>query len=200
MNNKILTISIFFAILMGATSVNATDYTIDVGHSNILFKIKHLGISTVTGRFQKFEGTFKYDKKTDKLSDINITIDVSSISTSNEKRDKHLNSPEFFNSKKYPNITFKSTSIKADKKGDFKITGDFSMHGVKKEITLDATLNGTAISPWGQNVISFDASSKLNRQDYKLTWNKALEAGGFLVGEEVKIILVVEGVEKKTRC
>jgi len=184
-------IGTFFFIV----TANAVEYKIDAGHSNVEFKIRHLGISTVTGNYKIFEGSFNYDKKKGKLSKVVLSIESASITTNNKKRDDHLKSPDFFNVEKFPKITFTSTSITSPKNGSFKITGDFEMHGVKKVITLDATFNGAATSPWGQKVISFTGSSKLNRKDYGLTWNKALESGGFLVGEEVKIVLDIEASE-----
>jgi len=190
-------LSYIIGILLCIMSANATDYTIDPAHTSIQFKIKHLGISTVTGNFSTFSGTFKYDSKKDELSEVNFTVDASTISTLNKKRDEHLRSADFFDVKKFPNITFTSKSIKGNKKVGYMVKGLFNMHGIKKELTLDAKLNGMATSPWGQHVISFEGSSKLNRKDFGLNWNKALEAGGFLVGEEVKIVLSIEAQETK---
>ena len=174
----------------------ATEWKIDNSHTNIGFSITHLVISDVTGRFKEFDGTFKSESDDFNGSEVNIVIQTASIFTDNEKRDGHLRSPDFFDAEKNPEITFNSTAFEkvADKK--YKVSGKFTMNGVTKDIVLDATLTGVIKDPWGGTRAGFKASTTLDRYDYNLTYNKALETGGFLIGKEVEININIELIKK----
>lgn len=183
--------------LLGAGLSWAAEYTIDPDHSKVLFKIRHLGISTVTGRFDKFSGAFAFDPKNIQASKVTATVEATSIDTDVAKRDEHLRSADFFDVEKFPQITFVSKEIRDAQGGKFKVAGDLTIHGVTKPVTLDVELVGTVKDPWGNERAGFSATATINRKDFGLTWNKALETGGLLVGEEVWISLEIEGILKK---
>ena len=190
---------VFTFVFTGFTQAQAEsgEYMIDPDHSQVLFKVKHLAISTVTGRFDLFEGSYNLDSEDMANSNVDATIVASSINTNKQKRDDHLRSNEFLDVEKFPNITFKSTSIKKGDGNKFQIVGDLTIHGVTKEVVLDAVYEGhLASDPWGKERTAFVAEGEINRKDFDMTWNKALETGGFVVGDEVKIILEVEGIRK----
>ena len=176
----------------------AGEYVIDTAHSQVIFKIKHLAISTVTGRFDTFEGTYNFDPDDITKSSVETTIQAASINTNEKDRDDHLRSKDFLNVEENPNITFKSKSIKKGDGEEFEIVGDLTINGITKEVTLDATYEGhVASDPWGKERTAFVADTKINRKDYGITWNKVLEAGGFVVGDEMRITLEIEGIRKK---
>ncbi len=190
---------VFALMFAGFTQSQAQsgEYMIDPDHSQVMFKVKHLAISTVTGRFDLFEGSYNFDSEDMANSSVDTTIVASSINTNKQKRDDHLRSNEFLDVEKYPNITFKSTSIKKGDGNKFEIVGDLTIHGVTKEVVLDAVYEGhLASDPWGKERTAFIAEGEINRKDFNMTWNKALEAGGFVVGDKVRIILEVEGIRK----
>ena len=180
-----------------ASSAFATDYTVDPDHSTIGFKVRHLGISSVLGKFGKVDGEFSFDPKNVAASKAKATIVASTIDTENEKRDKHLRGEEFFNVDKFPEIKFVSKEIKDINGNEFKVVGDLTIHGVTKQIELNSEFTGATTDPWGNERSAFDAQAKIDRRDFGLTWNKVLEAGGVLVGDEVKIVLNIEGIKKK---
>jgi polyisoprenoid-binding protein YceI len=179
------------SVLTAAALFGGT-YNVDKSHSNVGFKVKHLMISNVSGKFDKFKGSFEYDEKTNTLKSLNGTIKVSSINTEDKKRDDHLKSADFFDVKKYPNITFKLKEIKGD-----KAHGEFTMHGVTKNIALDFENNGTVTDPWGNKRVGLELSGKLNRKDYGVSWNKAIETGGIVVGNKIKLTIDLEGILAK---
>jgi polyisoprenoid-binding protein YceI len=177
-------------------AVSAADYEIDPAHTQVGFKAKHV-VGKVPGRFTKFSGSFTYDAKNPKAWKAEATIDPASINTDVEARDKHLKSDAFFDVEKCPAMTFKSTSV-SDVKGDHaKLHGDLTMHCVTKPVVLDLEIGGTAKDPWGNETASFTATATVNRMDWGISWNKALDAGGVLVGEKIDIILEVTGNVKK---
>ena len=151
----------------------------------------------VAGRFTKFTGSFTYDAKNPKAWTADAAIDASSINTDNEKRDGHLKSPDFFDVAKFPELTFKSTKIADVKAGHAKLYGDLTMHGVTKAVVLDLEIGGVDKDPWGNDTAGFTATGTINRKDYGIVWNKALDSGGLLVGENVEIVLEVSGTAKK---
>jgi polyisoprenoid-binding protein YceI len=178
------------AATAGATTL--TTWTIDPAHTHVEFAVKHLMITTVKGRFGGVTGTVRTHDGDPGKGQAEIAIDASSIDTREPQRDGHLKSADFFDVEKYPKLTFKSTRI-ADVKGNtFKLIGDLTIHGVTREIALDVTSEGTSKDPWGGERAGFSATGKLKRSDFGLTWNQALEAGGFLVGDDIKISLDVE--------
>lgn len=180
-----------------APAARAAEYSIDPAHSQILFKVKHLGISTVTGRFERFSGAFDFDPASGKAASAAATIEAASISTNVEKRDEHLKSPDFLSAAEFPTITFASKQVTAIEGGKLKITGDLTMRGVTKPVVLEAELSGTVTDPWGNERAAFAATTTINRQDFGLAWHKALESGGLVAGNEVRIELEIEGIQKQ---
>jgi polyisoprenoid-binding protein YceI len=169
-----------------------TTWKIDPAHSEINFKVKHLVVSTVTGHFSKFEASIETSKEDFSDSKIKFEADINSIDTKNEQRDGHLKSADFFNSEKHPKMTFVSKSIKKVSDHEMKVTGNLTLRGVTKEITLDVIYNGTVAGFGGVEVAGFEVRSKLNRFDFGLQWNALTEAGGVVVSNEVKIEILAE--------
>jgi len=170
-------------------------YQIDPSHSSANFSIKHMMIAKVHGGFEKLSGTFIYDAENPEKSNVDVTIDVSSINTRDAQRDTHLKSADFFDIEKYPSITFKSTRVEKNGR-DLKIIGNLTIHGVTNSVTLDVERPSEELKdPWGNSKIGASASTKISRKDFGLTWNAALEAGGLLVGDEVTISIDVQFVK-----
>jgi polyisoprenoid-binding protein YceI len=172
-------------------------WNIDGSHSTAEFSVRHLMITNVKGRFGTLSGTVDYDPEKPEAAQIDVSIDATSVDTRDEKRDAHLRSPDFFDVEKFPTLTFKSTSVKKTDDG-FAATGDLTIHGVTKPVTLEVE-GPSAVSkdPWGNTRIGASATAKINRKDFGLNWNAALEAGGVLVGEQVKISIEVSLVQAK---
>lgn len=171
-------------------------YQIDSAHSAAQFSVRHMMIANVRGEFSKVSGTIVFDADNPANSKVDATIDAASISTRDAQRDAHLRSADFLDVEKFPVLTFRSKSVKGER-GDWKMTGDLTLHGVTKEITLDVEgPTPETRDPWGGARIGATATGKLNRKDFGLTWNTALETGGVLVGEEVKLTLDIEGVRQ----
>jgi polyisoprenoid-binding protein YceI len=175
-----------------STQTGTTTYAIDVAHSQIGFAVKHMMFSTVRGRFGAFEGTIVVDNANPANSTVAVAIDASSITTGDTNRDAHLRSADFFDVEKYPTLTFKSTSIDFKSADDFTIHGDLTMHGVTKPVSIKAEQTGEGTNPWGVDVAGFEGKTELNREDFGLTYNAALEKGGVLVGKDIKITLELE--------
>ena len=171
------------AVLTSATARALDSYKVDQAHSSIAFSIDHMVIDTVHGRFRQFDGSITVDPdNSNALKQAAATIQTSSIDTDVEKRDNHLRSPDFFDAEKYPTITFESTGIAGQ-----TLTGKFTMHGVTREISLPFTIKGPIKDPMGNLHLALEAKTRLNRKDYGVSWNKTLDTGGFMVGEEVNI-------------
>lgn len=164
---------------------------IDTSHSTVNFVVRHMAFAKVRGSFGKFEGTINFDKDNVASSSVNMTVDTTSVNTADENRDNHLRSNDFFGAEENPNLTFVSTGVSGSA-DDFKINGDLTMNGVTKPVTFDAEFNGSGQSPMGVEVWSFSADAKVNRKDFDMNWNAAVEAGGFLVSDEVKIEIEIE--------
>ena len=178
------------------TPTTFTTWSLDPAHSHVEFAVKHLMISTVKGRFGVVRGTVRLDDNDPARGQAEIEIDTDSIDTREPKRDAHLRSADFFDVETFPSITFRSTRI-ADTTGDrFKLIGDLTIHGVTREVTLDVTAEGRGKDPWGGERAGFSAATKIKRSDFGLTWNQALETGGFVVGDDIKISLDVEVVKQ----
>ena len=167
-------------------------WKIDPAHSEINFKVKHLVVSTVTGHFSKFDASIETSKEDFSDAKINFEADINSIDTKNEQRDGHLKSADFFDAEKYPKMTFVSKSIKKVSDHEMKVTGNLTLRGVTKEITLDVIYNGTVAGFGGTQVAGFEVRGKLNRFDFGLQWNALTEAGGVVVSNEVKIEILAE--------
>lgn len=176
--------------------MSTTTYQIDPSHSTASFTIKHMMIAKVHGGFEKMSGTLVYDKADPSKSSIQVSIETNSINTREAQRDTHLRSPDFFDVEKYPTITFKSTRVEGSG-GELKVVGDLTIHGVTQQVTLDVDGPSDEMKdPWGNTKIGASATTKIKRKDFGLTWNAALEAGGFLVGDDVTIQLDVQFVKQ----
>ena len=171
-------------------------WNLDLSHSEVNFAVKHMMISTVRGKFNKFSGTIDFNEADPTHSSIDVSIDVASIDTRDEKRDGHLKSGDFFDVEKFPAITFKSTKVEKVSDSTAKVTGDLTIRGVSRPVVLDVTYAGQAKSPWGTTSAGFSASTKISRKDWGLTWNVALETGGVLVGEDISIAIEAELVKQ----
>src|SRR5919109_1048250 len=167
-------------------------WRVDPVHSHVEFSVRHLMIATVRGRFGELAGTLTGDDNYPETASIEITIPAASIDTREPQRDAHLRSADFFDIEKYPAITFRSTRIDNVKGDHFTLVGDLTMHGVTREVALDVTAEGRATDPWGGQRAGFTATGKVKRSDFGLTWNQALETGGVVVGDDIKISLDVE--------
>jgi len=165
----------------------ATDYKVDPAHTNVSFTAPHMMISKVRGRFDKVDGTFSFDEKSLKLDNVNVTVKTDSINTNEADRDKHMRSPDFFDVAKYPDMTFKSTKVSYDDKKPDKVEGDLTIRGVTKKVTFDVDYRGSTKDPMGNPVVAFELEGKVNRKDFGLNWNKAMDRGGWVVGDEIKI-------------
>jgi polyisoprenoid-binding protein YceI len=168
-------------------------FTIDKAHSEATFQVRHL-ITKVRGRFSDFDGTVQFDEAKPETGSVSFTIRTSSIDTSEADRDKHLRSADFFSVDEHPTITFSSTSIRRVSANEFEVAGALTIRGVSREMAIPVTYLGTAKDPWGKERAGFEAELTINRKDFGLNWNAALEAGGFLVGDEVKVGLSVQAV------
>lgn len=185
------------AALSFSTFSFASTWEIDTAHAAANFSVKHLAVSTVNGNLGDVTGKVELDDKDLTKSKIEVSIDVKGINTKQAKRDEHLRSADFFDVEKYPAMIFTSTKIEKQKGAKVKVTGDLTMHGITKSVVLDGELSGEQANPWsGAKVRGFSGTTKLNRKDFGLTWNKALEAGGVLVGDEVKVTVEAEFVRK----
>ena len=177
-----------------ATSTRTT-WKIDPTHSHVEFAVRHLMISSVKGRFGVVEGTVVTDEGNPSAADVTVTIDTATIDTREAQRDAHLKSADFFDVEKFPTLTFRGTGVSGA--GDqFTLTGDLTLHGVTRAVTLDVTAEGRGKDPWGGDRAGYSATGKIKRSDFGLTWNQVLEAGGIAVGDEIKISLDVELVKQ----
>jgi polyisoprenoid-binding protein YceI len=169
-----------------------TTWKVDAAHSKVMFSVSHMVISDVTGRFKEFDATLVQSKDDLTDSKLSATIKVNSIDTDNESRDKHLKSADFFDAEKNPEIIFVSKNFEKTGKNTYKITGNLTIRGTTKSVVLDTKYNGQMKDPWGNLRIGFKATTTVNRMDFGVKWNKVLEAGGLLVGEDVSITINVE--------
>lgn len=177
--------------------MSATAWKLDATHSQVEFAVKHMMFTTVRGRFADVEGTVTLDATAPGRSSVEVTIGTASVDTRVTDRDTHLRSPDFFDADAHPAITFRSRRVEGvlAKAGDtFQVFGDLTIRGVTREVVLAATFEGTGADPWGNTRSGFSATTSVDRRDFGLTWNQALEAGGVLVGHEVKIELQVQAV------
>ncbi len=184
-------------LLATPTLAHATTWEIDPAHSAIEFSVKHMMVSTVKGQFEKFTGSIDLDDKDIAKSTVQVTIDLGSITTRDAKRDGHLKSPDFFDVAKYPTATFKSTKVEKAGKNRLKVTGDLNLHGVTKTVVLNVEGPTEAFkTPFGTTVRGAHASTKLDRKDFGIGWNKVLDNGGVLVGNEVTLDISAELSER----
>ncbi len=172
-----------------------TTWNIDTSHSGVHFSVRHMVIAKVRGSFDRFRGTLELDEGNSEASKVTVRIEAASIDTREEKRDAHLRSADFFDVEKYPELAFVSTNVEALGGDRYRVTGDLTIHGVTREVVLDAESLGAGKDPWGNDRIAFQAQTSIRRRDFGLTWNQALETGGVLVGDEVEISLDVQAVK-----
>ncbi len=181
--------------LSTVSAVNATEYGFDKAHSHIGFTVKHI-INMVPGEFKDYDGSFTFDEKKPEASKVKVTIQSASINTNNEMRDHHLQSPDFFDVQKYPNLTFVSKKVsKGDGDNKYKVEGDLTIHGVTKPVVLDVEYTGTD-EMMGAKIVGFEATTKIDRRDFGLVWNKALASGNLMVSNDVNIVLDIAGMDK----
>lgn len=173
------------------------EWKIDPAHSHVQFSVRHMMISTVRGEFEEFDGQIEFDEDNPEISILDIRIDASSINTREEDRDNHLRSPDFLNADEYPYLVFKSKRVEQTGENEGRVVGDLTIRDVTNEVVLDVTYQGTAKSPWGSTSAGFSAKTEINRKDWGLTWNQALETGGVLVGDKIKIDIEVELVKQE---
>ncbi len=171
-------------------------WKIDPAHSEINFTVRHMMISNVRGRFEKFDGTVEFDEKEPVESKVDVQIDAASISTRDPQRDAHLKSPDFFDVEKYPYITFRSTRVEPTDDRHGRLFGDLTIRDVTRQVVLEVEYSGQSKSPWGTTSAGFSGTTKINRKDFNLAWNVALETGGVLVGDEIKIDIELEIVKQ----
>ena len=178
------------------TATQTRTFQIDKAHSEAGFQVRHL-ISKVRGRFSDLGGTVAFDEDQPQRSEVDVTIQAASIDTGTPDRDAHLRSDDFFAVETFPAITFRSTSIVSRGQGGFDVTGDLTIRGVTQQVVIPVSYLGAAVDPWGNQKVAFEGELTLNRKDYGLNWNAAIETGGFLVGDEVKVSLSVQGIADK---
>lgn len=174
------------------TVPEAGTYEIDPSHSVVEFVVRHLGLAKVRGRFNEFRGTIEIgDDPAD--SRVHAVIDAASIDSRDAKRDEHLRGPDFFDAAKYPSLEFRTTGVRRAK-GDWLVDGELTVRGTTRPVTLDVEFEGAAVDPWGATRIGVSATTEINREEFGLNWNQALEAGGWLVGKQVRIELSAEAI------
>jgi len=193
MHRKLFAAAVLTAL--AALPLRADTFAIDPNHSEVSFQIRHL-VSQVRGRFNDFSGTVQLDPRNLPASSVEFHIKAASIDTNVADRDKHLRSADFFDVAKYPEITFKSESIQPAGKDKYNVTGTLTMHGVSKKVTLPVTYAGQIKDPWGNTRAGFQTETTLDRKDYGIIWNKTLDAGGAMLGDDVSIAINLETVKK----
>jgi polyisoprenoid-binding protein YceI len=199
MNRKLFAVAAAALATVVALPLRAETFAIDPTHSEVSFQVRHL-VSQVRGRFNDFSGTVQLDPKNLPASSVDFHIKATSIDTNVADRDKHLRSADFFDVDKFPEITFKSESIQAAGKDKYNVTGTLTMHGVSKKVTLPVTFNGEGKDPWGNTRAGFGFETTLDRKDYGIVWNKAIDNGGVMLGDDVKIAINLEAVRKDAKA
>ncbi|HEX6694901.1 MAG TPA: YceI family protein [Longimicrobiales bacterium] len=174
---------------MSATGTTTTTWTLDPAHSTVGFAVKHMMIATVRGSFTDIAGTVTIDGDDYTTAAVNAEIDAKSITTGNDQRDGHLRSGDFFDVENHASLAFRSTGVKALGDDELKVTGDLTIRGTTKPVTLDVTIEGTGVDPWGSERLAFTATTKIRRSEFGLTWNQALESGGVLVSDDIRITI-----------
>lgn len=178
-------------LIAGMAHADSVEWKLDTSHTTVGFSVPHLVVSSVDGRFKEATATIKLDDADLTKSTVSVDINAGSIDTGDQKRDDHLKSPDFFDTKKFPKLTFKSTKI-AKAGAGYKLTGDLTIRDVTKSVTLDATLSAPVKTPWGNQARAAKVTGKIKRGDFGLKWNKALETGGVVVGDDVTIDVKAE--------
>lgn len=182
-------------LLTLSAAAPAATYNIDATHSAVTFAIRHMMISTVRGSFGDFAGSFTYVKDQPSAWSVTAEIQTASVNTHDEKRDDHLRNPDFFDVEKYPTMSFRSTKVEKAGSG-YKLHGELTMLDETRPVVLDMEITGEVTDPWGNPRVGFSASGKINRKDWGMTWSRALDAGGVMVGDEVRIELEIQGIKE----
>lgn len=172
----------------------------DVVHSSVGFWVRHMMVSKVHGRFATWKGAIELDEANLAASRVEVTIDAASIDTKEAQRDGHLRSADFLDAEKFPHLTFKSTGVEKRGEGELRVTGDLTIRDVTRKVTLEVEYAGRQKDPWGGERAGFSAKTSIDRKDFGLTWNKALEAGGILVGDKVEIAIEIEAVKAQSKA
>ncbi|MBM6618932.1 YceI family protein [Bacillus suaedaesalsae] len=175
--------------------MTVSNWALDASHSSVDFSVRHMMIAQVKGSFNEFSASISADPQDLTTGSIQFNVELASVDTRSEDRDNHLRSADFFEVEKYPTMTFSSTNIEKVDEDEYKVTGDLSLHGVTRQETFTVTYEGTGKDPWGNEKVGFSAEGKLNRSDYGLTWNAALETGGVLVGDQIKVSLQIQAAK-----
>ena len=183
-------------LLVVISNAQTTNWDIDASHSNVRFAVSHMVVSEVEGTFTKFEGKLSTSKVDFSDAEVNFTIDVSSINTNDTDRDDHLKGEDFFNVEKNPTITFKSKKMEKVGENKYQLTGNFTMNGVTKEITMDAKYGGTINDPWGNTRAGFKITGSIDRTQWGLKYNSTMDTGGLMLGEEIEIVCKIELIKK----
>ena len=191
MKTRTAVAALALALLPALAAAEPVAYKVDGAHSSATFTIRHF-VSEVDGRFKDFDGTIKYDKANPSASTVAFNIRAASIDTDNANRDKHLSSPDFFDVAKFPTLTFASTSVSAKDANTLNVTGNLTIHGVTKAVTVPVAVLGTAKGMGGADLAAFKTSFTINRQDYGVAWNRAMEGGGSILSDDVTITIRVE--------
>lgn len=186
------------AVCVSGASMAQSTWNTDNSHSNVKFTVTHLLVSEVEGNFKVYSGSIKSSKPDFTDAVINFSVDVNSINTDNEMRDKHLKSDDFFNAEKFPAMTFKSTSFKKVSGNKYELQGELTIRDITKKVSFDVTFGGTTKDPWGNTKAGFKAKGTINRFDYNLKWNTLTEAGGAVVGKDVEVALNLEFNQAKS--
>lgn len=188
--SRALLLTAAFALFATVAAADPVVYKVDPDHSGVSFTIRHF-VSNVSGRFKDFDGVIKYDKANPAASSVSFTVQAKSIDTDNDDRDNHLRSPDFFDTEKFPTLTFSSTSVKAVDADTLEVTGDLTIKGVTRKVTIPVDLLGSVKTPRGEKA-GFETSFKLDRKEYGITWNRALDTGGAVLGDDVKVSISIE--------
>jgi polyisoprenoid-binding protein YceI len=183
------------AVALSTAVAGSGTFEIDGAHSTVEFKIRHL-LTKVSGNFREFDGAISYDPESPAGSSVEFSVQAASIDTANQKRDDHLRSADFFEAEKYPKLSFKSKSVKKAGDGKLEVTGDLTIKDVTKEVTIPVEVAGVMNSPFGGKVAGFETNFTIDRQDFGVSWNRAVEGGGFILGDEVQVHIAVEAVAK----
>lgn len=190
MRNSLLGLALTSGMFLGGQALAADTYELDPAHSHLVFKINHLGLADQFGRFNDFSGTVIVDEKTPAKSKVEVTVKTASVDTNNEKRDEHLRSPDFFNAKQFPTLTFKSTKVEAEGKDTYKVTGNLTLNGVTKPVTFTFKKTGEGKDPWGGHRMGGETKFTIDRTQFGINF---MPEG---LGKEVTLMLTFEGVKK----
>jgi polyisoprenoid-binding protein YceI len=172
-----------------------TTWNIDLSHSAVNFTVRHMVVSKVRGAFNRWQGALQFDEQNPERSKVSVQIEAASIDTREPKRDAHLRSADFFDVEKYPMLSFESTKVERVEDSRYRVTGQLTIHGITREVVLETENLGGGKDPWGNQRVAFEASTSVNRKDFGLSWNQALETGGVLVGDKIEIALEVQAIK-----